>query len=725
MTVRRDWRAAKAWLFKRIKDESDSAGNQNRSFGNGQSQIRKCAMTPERWQQVEEVLQSTMDLAETERAAHLAQVCAGDFELQQEAMSLLEAHEQAGDFLEQPALAQDAHVLLGHDEQGRIADEIGPYQVIRRLGRGGMGDVYLAQDRRLGRQVALKVLPPYFVSDDLRLRRFQTEARAASALNHPNILTIYEVGQSENIHFIATEYIEGQTIRELIKHEGLTLGEVFDIAMQMVTGLSAAHAAGIVHRDIKPENIMRRDDGALKILDFGIAKLLEAPTSEVSTWTTSFPNSQTETGALMGTIGYISPEQVRGLAVDERTDIWSCGVVLFEMLTGARPFAGLTNADTIVAILEKTPAPVFAAGGSPQVLRSTQRIVAKALSKRADERYQTAAEMLADLKAARTELERAQINQKQPVIGAQTRVNEVPRLLAQHISDRRRNRLLIPAIALMVVFLLTSFVLYRRFGSGTRGNDPPPVSARKIYTQMSEAEQLRFVNEQEQRISTMMGERPAKLNDDALRAIKNHIDSRLASRSASANPQDESLPALYRRAPPYIPVIARAFAERRIPPVIGIYLPMLESAYRPCFENEIGAKGLFQFLPQTSQHYGVARDEMCDVNKMAPAAAHYIADRMAELGDDSQSMTLVLLSYNQGTNSVLDGLRRLRETDADFERNYWTLFANRESLGESFRESAAYVPGFFAVAIIGENPEAFELGMPPLSSLASDALKTR
>jgi membrane-bound lytic murein transglycosylase D len=185
------------------------------------------------------------------------------------------------------------------------------------------------------------------------------------------------------------------------------------------------------------------------------------------------------------------------------------------------------------------------------------------------------------------------------------------------------------------------------------------------------------------------------------------------------------LPAAYRRAPAYIPVIAKAFSERRIPTVIGIYLPMLESAYQPCVENSYGAKGLFQFMPRTAEVYGVTRDEMCDVNKMAPAAAHYLADRMAELGNDSQSMTLVLLSYNQGTNSVLDGLRRLRETDANFERNYWTLFANRDRLSEDFRQSAGYVPGFFALAIIGENPEAFALDMPPLSSLVTQTLNSR
>jgi serine/threonine protein kinase len=655
-------------------------------------------MTPERWQKVERVLQAALDLPAPERGALLAETCSEDPELQREAMSLLQAHDAAGDFLEQSALEQDA--LVEHDQITPIAREIGPYKIIEQLGRGGMGEVYLAKDQRLDRPVALKVLPPYFVSDEARLRRFQIEARAASGLNHSNILTIYEVGESEGVHFIATEFIDGKTIRELIRAETLTLGELIDIAIQLVSGLSAAHAAGIVHRDIKPENVMRRHDGVVRILDFGIAKLVEAPASEMAT----------EVGALLGTPAYVSPEQVRGHAVDERTDIWSCGVVLYEILNGQRPFAGDTNADTIVTILERPPAQIFPGDGRSRALRLIQSIINKALRKDVNERYQTAAEMLDDLRSVKRQLE---LHEK--LISAQTRVAEIPALVTAQISRSHQRRLAIAGIAaLAVIVLLVGFLFRRSILSRTDG--PSPVT--KIYTQMSEAEQLGFVSEQEQRIAAMMGDRPVKLNDEALRAIKKQVDRYVAPR-----PGSDSLPVIYGRAAPYLPVITKEFSARRIPVVIGIYLPMIESAYKPCYENSIGAKGLFQFLPQTAAQYGVARADMCDVNKMAPAAAHYIADRMADLGDDSQSMTLVLLSYNRGANSVLDALRLLRETDVNYERNFWTLFANRDKLDETFRqESAYYVPAFFAAAIIGENPQAFGLNIPPLSSQANGAV---
>ena len=634
-------------------------------------------MTPERWQEVEAVFQEALERAPLERASFLDHACAGDEELKQEADSLLAAYDDAGSFIEQPAMTQDAGVLLNSEGAGQ---EIGPYRIIERLGAGGMAEVYLAQDTRLNRLVALKLLPSYFASDVARLRRFQSEARAASALNHPNILTIHEVGENDGVYFIATEFIDGQTLRDLLRGDKLSLPETLEIITQVISALSVAHAAGIVHRDIKPENIMRRPDGLVKILDFGIAKLLEPDASGESNETLASP---TETGVVMGTVNYMSPEQARGLPVDQRTDIWSLGVVLYELLTGRLPFSGATRMDTIVAILDREPAPL---NGSP-----LQAIVEKCLRKDAGDRYRTTDELLADLK----------------------NVKEQPRN-APYRSSRFLWSML--ALVLLLSAATTATFLYRRsHAPGVQASAPAP----KLYSQMSERERFDFVATQEQRISTMMGERPAKLNDDAVGSIKTHVDRYMAHMHTAADADDESVAAAYERARPFVPLITRSFAARRVPIIVGIYLPMIESAYRPCYESPLGAKGLFQFLPGTAASYGVAREDMCDVEKMAPAAAHFLADRMAELGEDSESVTLVLVSYNHGAEWVRDTLRQLRGTE-NYERNFWTLLANREKLDKNFRrETAGYVPGFFAAAIVGENPEVFGLSTPPLSTLAA------
>jgi hypothetical protein len=541
-------------------------------------------------------------------------------------------------------------------------------------------------------------------------------------LNHPNILTIHEVGELEGVHFIATEFIDGQTIRELIRTGRLSLREVSEIAIQLLSGLSAAHAAGIVHRDIKPENIMRRGDGIVKILDFGVAKLIEQTPSADSPWGTSITEVETEIGVLVGTIAYMSPEQMRCLPVDERTDIWSSGVVLHEMLTHRRPFDGATRADIIVSILEREPALLSASLDPGPELLEMQKVVSKALRKDVSERYQTAAEMLADLKAVDQQLEIGGASGNRARIDSSTSEQEVQTISAN--PSAHRFRLLMPGAVVLLAALMAGAFLYlhsdRR--AGDAGTDGPPAVTDRLYLQMNETEQLRFIDEQEQRISAMLGDRPLKLNEEALRAIKVHVDRYAARQNTNSNkPGEERLDVIYTRAVPLVPLIARVFAERKIPIVVGIYLPIIESEYRPCSENSWGAKGLFQFLPSTAKQYGLAPGEMCDVKKMTPAAASYIADRMAELGEDSNTMTLVLLSYNRGPEWVVETLRQLRETD-NYQRNFWTLYAHRDQLDDQFRkENAGYVPAFFAVAIIGENPRNFGLQIPPLSTLVTDS----
>ena len=289
---------------------------------------------------------------------------------------------------------------------------INQYKIISCLGAGGMGEVYLAQDVRLGRKVALKILYENVQQGEDWVRRFEQEARATSALNHPNIITIYEVGQAEGSHFISAEFIDGRTLRDHLRQHVLTVREALDIAIQVATALASAHAAGIVHRDIKPENVMLRSDGYVKVVDFGLAKFIEKrllglsasdPDAETQAQPQSQPFVKTNPGAVMGTVSYMSPEQARGIHVDSRTDIFSLGVLLYEMLTGRLPFEGSTTSEVIVSIIQKRPKPI--ARFAPDVPVEMVRIVGKALSKDMDERYQTIKDMLIDLKKLKRSLE--------------------------------------------------------------------------------------------------------------------------------------------------------------------------------------------------------------------------------------------------------------------------------------------------------------------------------
>ena len=278
------------------------------------------------------------------------------------------------------------------------------YRIERKLGAGGMGEVYLAHDMRLRRPVALKLLPAKYTTDSERLQRFEQEACAASALNHPNILTVYEIGVENDTHFIATEHVDGVTLRQKLREAKMRLGDALDVSHQMAVALTAAHAAGVVHRDIKPENIMLRHDHVVKVLDFGLAKLVETENpSRGDAEAQTRAHVKTEPGVVFGTAYYMSPEQARGLETDARTDVWSLGVVLYEMLAERVPFEGQTSSHVIVSILEHEPAPL--AQFAPETPAEVQRIVRKCLTKARDERYQTARDLMIDLKNLRRELD--------------------------------------------------------------------------------------------------------------------------------------------------------------------------------------------------------------------------------------------------------------------------------------------------------------------------------
>jgi eukaryotic-like serine/threonine-protein kinase len=277
------------------------------------------------------------------------------------------------------------------------------YRILSRLGVGGMGEVYLAEDTQLGRRVALKVLAAHLTDKKEWLQRLEQEARAASALNHPNILTIYEIGESNDVRFMAAEYVTGETLRECLGRERFTVSEALDIAIQIVTALEAAHQAGIVHRDVKPENVILRKDGLVKLLDFGIAKLTEKPVESLTTEAPTRALIETSPGMVMGTMAYMSPEQVRGQTVDARADEWSLGVMLYEMLTGHLPFAGETVSDTIAAILKTEAEPLT--NLHAEIPAELERIVLKTLRKKAEERYQHIKDLLIDLRDVRQHLE--------------------------------------------------------------------------------------------------------------------------------------------------------------------------------------------------------------------------------------------------------------------------------------------------------------------------------
>lgn len=368
---------------------------------NAKVDIEHNFMQPERWRRIDQLFHLALEKQRDERELFLAEVCAGDAVLQKEVEDLILSHERAEDFIESPAsdLAAD---VLGKGQVGfKFGDQIGPYEIQSVLGIGGMGEVYLASDTRLGRQVALKILPPRFTLDPERVSRFEKEARAASALNHPNIVTIHEVGHFNNARFIVTEFVEGHTLRQLMNERPFTLNETLNVTIQVAVALTSAHTAGIVHRDIKPENIMLRADGYVKILDFGLAKLTEAQTSDSDPETPTLLKSSP--GLLMGTVQYMSPEQARGRTVDTRTDIWSLGIVLYELVAGHVPFSGETPSHVMVSLMEDE---LPSLKGEANVPAELDRIVCKALRKNRKERYPAANQIARDLNQLKQELQR-------------------------------------------------------------------------------------------------------------------------------------------------------------------------------------------------------------------------------------------------------------------------------------------------------------------------------
>jgi len=359
-------------------------------------------ITHDRWQRIKEIFHSAQDRPLAERPDFLNEVCGDDTSIREEVEALLTADAGNENFLTSPAFEFAAGMLSSEGTEFGAGERVGRYEILCSLGAGGMGQIYLARDALLGRNIALKLIAQEFATDRRRVLRFEQEARAASALNHPNVCVIHEIGiTDEGRHFIAMEYIQGATLRDHLAGGPLKPLEALQIAIQVGTALASAHAVGIVHRDIKPENIMLRPDGYVKVVDFGLAKLTEGLQEQQSPGEAQ-TMVHTEPRTLMGTVKYMSPEQLREVPIDERTDIWSLGVVLYEMLTGSTPFEARSRNDSVALILKADPAQLT----FPETAIQCHELVKKALEKDGDDRYQTTSKFVSDLTSLKRELER-------------------------------------------------------------------------------------------------------------------------------------------------------------------------------------------------------------------------------------------------------------------------------------------------------------------------------
>jgi serine/threonine-protein kinase len=396
-------------------------------------------LNSKQWQQIENLYHLLLKQEPSRRTAFLREACAGDEVLRQEVESLLAQRTEAESFIETPAVQVVAGLMQEKRIQSLIGHQLGSYKVLSLLGVGGMGQVYLAQDQRLERTVALKILPTDLASDPDRMRRFVREAKAASSLKHPNVAIIFEIGESNDTHFIAMEYVEGQTLAARIGGRSLETGEILDIVIQVADALDEAHGKSITHRDIKPANIMITPRGQVKVLDFGLAKITrpegQAVSSDATTVTT------TETGVVMGTVHYMSPEQVLGQALDHRTDLFSLGIVFYEMVTARLPFSGGNASETADRILHMQPEAI--ARFNYNLPSELERIVRKCLEKDKERRYQSARELLIDLKnLKRDSASGAAIAEKSQVRRSR------PRLVFAAVA------LAIIALAVVVLYLL-------------------------------------------------------------------------------------------------------------------------------------------------------------------------------------------------------------------------------------------------------------------------------
>lgn len=408
-------------------------------------------MNPERWRQIDKLFQAALDRVPEERAVFISAACGGDDSLRREVEALLSADGQAVKLIESPAYAVVAPLLVESAMQSLLGKTLGRYQINSLIGKGGMGEVYQARDVRLDRIVALKLLPAEVAADKERMRRFIREAKAASALNHPNVAHIYEIGEEGSLSFIAMEYVEGQTLADRINGQPVSINEAIKIGIQIADALDEAHRKGITHRDIKPANVMLNERGQVKVLDFGLAKVAQPAAQSISSDISTM--AKTAPGVVMGTVPYMSPEQAVGDDVDHRSDIFSLGVLLYEMLAGRRPFAGATVSETIAAILRDEPPSL--SDHLPGVSRELAKIISRALRKDREDRYQAAKDLLLDLQSIQQESRTA------GSFAAVDRGATQPRLFTSRLMT---------TLAVLLALLVAGGILWWYFWRGT----PPP-----------------------------------------------------------------------------------------------------------------------------------------------------------------------------------------------------------------------------------------------------------
>ncbi|MEK6321184.1 MAG: protein kinase [Acidobacteriota bacterium] len=402
-------------------------------------------MTPARWQQINSLFQEALDRSTRERRAFLDEVCADDEDSLKEVHSLISFHERAQDFLEVPALEAAARWLADDQADSRVGQLIGSYKIGARLGSGGMGDVYLAEDTKLGRKVAIKFLPVELEEDDLARRRQIREAKAAARLEHPNICGIHEVSRGASHSFIVMQYVEGETLAARMRHRPLELSEALDVALQVADALTLAHSRGIIHRDIKPQNIMITPRGQAKVLDFGLAKLVRPDAREADPSYLYQESLLSRTGVIVGTVGYMSPEQVKGEAVDARSDIFSLGVVLYECVTGRAAFPGNTPVEISAQVIHVDPPPPSKL--NPSVSTKLDQLILKMLAKDPDSRHPSAEQLMTELRAVRDAEDTS--TRPLPVTLRGSRHNNLTAL----VTVARRPRVLVPAIVMVLAVL--------------------------------------------------------------------------------------------------------------------------------------------------------------------------------------------------------------------------------------------------------------------------------